>query len=66
MNRVHFLCPEMPIIRCMLHFDKRPAKCSVKCLSVNHLVVTLGLAFVFGLPFRLGLGLLLCLLEEKR
>ena len=29
-------------------------------LSVNHLVVTLGLAFVLGLSFRFGLGLLLC------
>ena len=27
----------------------------VKCLSINHLIVTLGLAFVYGLSFSLGL-----------
>ena len=27
----------------------------VKCLSINHLIVTLGLAFVYRLSFSLGL-----------
>ena len=31
--------------------------CSI-LINVNHLVVTLGLVFVFGLSFRLGLGFL--------
>ena len=46
----------MHVVRCMLNFDKRH-KWPLSP-SVNHLVVTLGLAFVFGLSFRLGLGLL--------
>ena len=46
----------MHVVRCMLNFDKRH-KWPLSP-SVNHLAVTLGLAFVFGLSFRLGLGLL--------
>ena len=36
---------------------KNIRKCPLS-LRVNQLVLTLGLAFVFGLSFRLGLGLL--------
>ena len=35
-------------------------------LSVNYLVATLGLAFLFGLSFRLGLGLLFCVSLKRR
>ena len=41
----------------MLSFDKQHTKCSANSKR-NHLVVTLGLAFVFVLSFRLGLELL--------
>lgn len=46
-------CPKMHIIRCILNL-----KVSHKSkISVSHLVVTFGLAFVFSFSFRLGLGL---------
>ena len=38
-------------------------KCPAISLSINHLLITLGLAFVFGLSFRLGLGLLFMSLQ---
>ena len=38
----------------------------IKCPAKSHLLVTLKLAFVFGLSFRLGYGLvLICPLEEN-
>ena len=43
----------MHIIRCILNLKVSPKS----KISVSHLVVTFGLAFVFSLSFRLGLGL---------
>ena len=54
------LCPEMHIIRSMLDFDKINATKCLLSLSINHLVMTWGPVFLFGLSFGLGLGLLLC------
>ena len=50
------LCPEIHVIGCMLNFHK--CHSVLLSLSINHLTLTLGSAFVFGLSFRLGLGLL--------
>lgn len=44
---VNHLCLEMQVIRYMLNFDKRH-ECVRPSLSINHLIVTLGLVFVFG------------------
>ena len=53
------LCPEMHVTRYMINFHKCQFRVRVRVsLSVNHLFVTLGLAFVFGLSLRFGLGLL--------
>ena len=55
------LCPEMHITRYMFNFHKCQVRVRVRVrvsLSVNPLFVTLGLAFVFGLSLRFGLGLL--------
>ena len=48
-------CPEMHIIRCI--FNLKVTVSPKSMISVSHLVVTFGLAFVFSLSFRLGLGL---------
>ena len=50
----------MQVIRCMLNFDKRHIN-----ISINHFVVTLELAFVLGLFFRSGLGLLSVSLRRR-
>ena len=42
-------------LRCRLNFDKCHERSVPLSLSVNHLFVTLGLAFVFELSLRLGL-----------
>ena len=44
---VNHLCLEMQVIRCMLNFDKRH-ECVRPSLSINRLIITLGLVFVFG------------------
>ena len=51
------LCPEMHVTRYMFNFHKCQFRVRVS-LSINPLFVTLGLAFVFGLSLRFGLGLL--------
>ena len=53
----YHLCPEIHVIRFMVNFDKS--------LRVNHLVLTLGLAFLFRLAFRLGLGWLYVSLRRR-
>ena len=55
MQRVSMqLCFE--IIRCTFNDDKRHKVSSIS-ISVYHLLVTLRVAFVFGLSFKLGYGL---------
>ena len=57
LSSYYHLCPEINVNRFMVNFDKS--------LSVNHLVLTLGLAFLFRLAFRLGLGWLYVSLRRR-